>query len=239
MTHKPSCRVIFVRHGQTEWSKSGQYTSTTNLDLTPFGVKQMRATGKSLIGHDPLNMINPKNITHVFTSPRSRAILTTQALLEHIHQELTAPVLLDDDLAEWRYGEYEGMKTDEIRKSRKDRGIDAPDHRWTIWEDGCEGGEDYKDVTKRLDRFISRILEIHGKYLKESEPSDILVVAHGHILRCLVARWVHRELNKDPQLILDAGGVGVLSYQHNNIEEPAIYLAGAFTIPVHEMGEDV
>lgn len=65
MTKSPCPRLIFVRHGQTEWSKSGQYTSRTDLDLTPFGVKQMRNTGKGLIGPGNLQMIKPENLTHI------------------------------------------------------------------------------------------------------------------------------------------------------------------------------
>lgn len=241
MTAQPCPRVIFVRHGQTEWSKSGQHTSVTDIDLTPFGVQQMKATGRALIGNNPLNMIRPQNITNIFTSPRLRAKHTAELLLEDIPKDFRdkIPVVVDEDLAEWNYGKYEGLKTAEIRQSRWDRGVDPPNHKWMIWSDGCEDGENYQDVTKRLDKFIDRILKIHGKYMKDGEPSDIIVIAHGHILRCLVARWVHRELNSDPQLMLDAGGVGVLSYQHHNIEEPAIYLAGAFTVPVEEKGADV
>ena len=68
--------------------------------------------------------------------------------------------------------------------------------------------------------------EFHRQAIAKKEPCDILVVAHGHILRCLGARWVQRELNVNPQLILDAGGVGTLSYEHHNIDEPSIFYQG-------------
>ena len=112
MTKSPCPRLIFVRHGQTEWSKSGQYTSRTDLDLTPFGVKQMRNTGKGLIGPGNLQMIKPENLTHIFVSPRKRAQRTSQLLLEEVDPEIKdkIPIEIDEDVREWEYGEYEGLK---------------------------------------------------------------------------------------------------------------------------------
>ncbi|EGW32998.1 uncharacterized protein SPAPADRAFT_60322 [Spathaspora passalidarum NRRL Y-27907] len=240
---QPCPRVIFVRHGQTEWSKSGQHTSRTDIDLTDFGVKQMRNTGKHLIGDVHTNMIKPKSITHVFVSPRLRARHTAELLLESVDPKIRdqIPVVIDEDIREWEYGDYEGLKTAEIIELRKSRGLDkdlAPGDTWNIWRDGCEGGEIHTDVKARLDRFISKIQAIHAKSIEDQVASDVIVIAHGHILRCFCARWVQRELNRNPQLMLDAGGVGVLSYQHHNVNEPAIYLAGAFTVPVEEEGAD-
>lgn len=243
MTKIPTPRLIFVRHGQTEWSKSGQHTSRTDLELTPFGVKQMRSTGKSLIGTSSRNMINPHNITHIFVSPRLRARQTVELLLEDVDDSIKSkiPVEVTEDIREWEYGDYEGLKTHEIIELRRSRGLDQhlpKGETWNIWRDGCEGGEINTEVKQRLDRFIENIQDIHRRAIEDNITSDIIVVAHGHILRCLVARWVQRELNTNPQLMLDAGGVGVLSYQHHNVDEPAIYLAGAFTVPVEEEGQD-
>ncbi|EMG47142.1 SHB17 Sedoheptulose 1 [Candida maltosa Xu316] len=240
MTKAQCPRLIFVRHGQTEWSKSGQHTSRTDLDLTPFGVRQMRNTGRGLIGEGNLQMIKPGNLTHIFVSPRKRAQHTCELLLEDVDDKYkeNIPIIIDEDVREWEYGDYEGLKTAEIRKLRKDKGLDK-DHEWSIWRDGCEGGEQHYEVAERLDRFIAKIKQIQGQAIEEGKPSDIVVVAHGHILRCLVARWVQRDLNCNPQLVLDAGGVGTLSYEHHNVDEPAIYLAGAFVVPVAETGSDI
>ncbi|CAI5757973.1 unnamed protein product [Candida verbasci] len=242
MTAKTPCpRVIFIRHGQTEWSKSGQHTSRTDIPLTEFGIKQMRNTGKALIGNSPLNMIKPQNLTHIFVSPRKRAQQTCELILESLDENCKnlLKIETDQNIREWEYGDYEGLKTQEIRDSRHKRKIDPPTRTWNIWRDGCENGENYLDVTERLDEFIKKIQAIHAKSLEEDKPSDVIVIAHGHILRCLVTRWVRKELNKDPMLMIDAGGVGVLSYQHHNVDEPSIYLAGAFTVPVEEEGADV
>lgn len=238
MTKAPCPRVIFVRHGQTEWSKSGQHTSVTDLDLTPFGYVQMRSTGKSLIGLAPYQMIKPENLKLILHSPRTRAKNTVKLLLEGLDEETRAKIPLEEenDVREWEYGDYEGLVTAQINELRKKKGISET---WDIWADGCEGGEDYLQVTERVDRAIAKIQEIHRQAVKDNVACDIMVVAHGHILRCFAARWVQRPININPQFILDAGGVGVLSYQHHCIEEPAVFLAGAFSVPIEEEGADI
>lgn len=237
----PVPRVIVIRHGQTEWSKSGQHTSITDLPLTDFGVMQMRNTGKQLIGSTPFQLISPEDLKYVFISPRKRAKQTADLLLEGLDDEArqNIQVVEDDNVREWEYGDYEGKLKEEIVQLRRERGIDDPSHTWDIWSDGCENGENHQQVADRLDNAIARIRDIHRKALDEKKACDVIVVAHGHSLRCFVARWVGRPLSKNPQLMLDAGGVGVLSYQHHNIEEPAIYLAGAFVVPVEEEGKSL
>lgn len=240
MTKAPTPKVFFVRHGQTEWSKSGQYTSVTDLELTPFGVVQMRNTGKNLVGDSPLQMVKPSHLKLVLSSPRTRALQTIDLLLEGVSAEKKAqiPIKVDEDLREWEYGDYEGLLTSQILELRKLRGL-TPAEDWTIWADGCENGEDYKQVTERVDRAIARIREVHAEAFKNNEHCNVMVVAHGHILRCFAARWVGKPINENPQFMLDAGGVGVLSYQHHNINEPALFLSGAFHVPVDEQGGDL
>ncbi|GEQ69293.1 hypothetical protein JCM33374_g2964 [Metschnikowia sp. JCM 33374] len=237
---KPTPRLIFVRHGQTEWSKSGQHTSITDLELTKFGVDQMRNTGKHLIGNTPFQMIKPKNLKLIITSPRTRAKQTAGLLLEGLSDEERSaiPVSEDNDLREWEYGDYEGLLTSQILELRKSRGLDQDGVKWSIFEKGCENGENHQQVTERLDRLIGKIRAVHAQALEDDVACDVLIVGHGHILRCFAARWVGRPLNVNPDMLLDAGGVGVLSYQHHNIDEPAFYLSGAFTVPVEEEGED-
>ncbi|ODV95457.1 hypothetical protein PACTADRAFT_42517 [Pachysolen tannophilus NRRL Y-2460] len=239
MTKAPVPRVIFVRHGQTEWSKSGQYTSVTDLPLTPFGVKQMSATGEVLIGDSNVNLIKPSSIKYIFTSPRLRAKTTAQLLTAGISEQVKNEIKfsIDERIREWDYGNYEGLTTAQIKQSRASRGLNSDN--WSIWEYGCEGGEDYSKVTQRLDEFIKEIVKIQKKALENEEICDILIVAHGHILRCLAARWIGLPLNKNPQFMLDAGGVGVLSYQHRNINEQALFLPGAFVVPIEEEGGDL
>lgn len=191
----------------------------------------MKSTGVHLIGEDRL--IVPEQIEKIFLSPRTRAQQTLDLLLES-HKERTKdiPVKVTEDIREWEYGDYEGMVTKDIRALRKSRGLDQ-DHNWSIWTDGCENGEMPQDIQKRLDKLIEEIVSVHRIAVEEERHSDVLVVAHGHILRCLVLRWINRDINENPALILEAGGVGVLSYEHRNCDEPAVSLGGAFTVP-HE-----
>lgn len=71
-----------------------------------------------------------------------------------------------------------------------------------------------------------------------NEPYDVLIVAHGHILRAFAGRWVNRDIAHNPSLILEAGGVGTLSYEHSNLDEPAILLGGAFMSDIVESAID-
>ncbi|ODV82005.1 phosphoglycerate mutase-like protein [Suhomyces tanzawaensis NRRL Y-17324] len=241
MAKTPTPRVIFVRHGQTEWSKSGQYTSVTDLDLTSYGVRQMRSTGKFLIGDSQFQLIKPSNLKYVITSPRLRAKHTVELLLEGLTQDQkdAIPVIVEEDIREWTYGDYEGLLTSQIIEARAKKGLDShlPEGEvWNIWRDGCENGENHNQVKERVDAAIAKIRALHKKAFDAKEACDIIVVGHGHILRCFAARWVGKEIDVNPQFLLDAGGTGVLSYQHNSIDEPAIFLSGAFTVPVE--GED-
>lgn len=111
---------------------------------------------------------------------------------------------------------------------------------YTLTRSYCRSPE---QVTARLDRLISTIrTKYHAPHLEHSAsgspgngpPCDVLVVAHGHILRAFAARWVGRPVHDNPSLLLEAGGVGCLSYEHNKIDEPAILLGGAFVVDVAE-----
>uniref|UniRef100_A0A060T7Q2 ARAD1B21604p n=1 Tax=Blastobotrys adeninivorans TaxID=409370 RepID=A0A060T7Q2_BLAAD len=231
MTRAPTPRVIFVRHGETEWSLSGQHTSRTELPLTEDGARRVRATGQALVGPDRL--IVPTSLEKVFVSPRKRAHQTLDLLFEsHLGALEGIPVEETQDIREWEYGDYEGMLTKDIRALRKSRGLDK-DTEWSIWRDGCENGESPEEVKERVDRLIDRIVEIHRKAVEENRASDVVVIGHGHILRCLTLRWVNRPIDVNPSLILEAGGVGVLSYEHHNCDERAICLGGAFVVPPH------
>ncbi|KAF2190516.1 phosphoglycerate mutase family protein-like protein [Zopfia rhizophila CBS 207.26] len=252
----PDPRVFIIRHGETEWSLNGRHTGTTELPLTSNGEKRVRATGKALVGDDRL--IVPGNLAHIYVSPRHRAQRTLELLdlgcrnrypwhsspsAEPLNIRTNANIEVTSAIREWNYGDYEGLTSPQIRQSRKERGLNAD---WDIWRDGCEGGESPEDVTKRLDDLIQEIrTKWHeGRFGKEAGwkgkqgvPNDVLIVAHGHVLRSFAARWVGKALEDNPSLILEAGGVGTLSYEHHNINEPAILLGGAFVVEVVEKEE--
>jgi len=245
-------RVFIIRHGETEWSLNGRHTGTTELPLTANGEKRIRATGKALVGDDRL--IVPRNLAHIYVSPRRRAQRTLELLglgcadpmpwqtdrpYADCDVRTNAKVQITEDIREWDYGDYEGLTSATIRQQRKARGLRED---WDIWRDGCEGGESPEDIINRLDRLIVDIRKrFHvpaiGKSRKDAEPCDVLLVAHGHILRSFAARWIEKNISDNPSLILEAGGVGTLSYEHHSITEPAILLGGSFVVDVVENAE--
>ncbi|KAI9843016.1 MAG: hypothetical protein M1837_006647 [Sclerophora amabilis] len=219
-------RVFMVRHGETEWSLNGRHTGTTELALTPNGEQRIRATGKALVGNDRL--IAPIRLAHIYVSPRQRAQRTLELLnlgckerlpwqQQRLHSDeecrTVARVQVTEDVREWDYGDYEGLTSAQIREKRKTEG--GEDGNWDIWKDGCPGGESPEQVSERLDRLIGTIrARFHGPSMNTSQKDgaapDVLVVAHGHILRAFAMRWIGKKLEDGPALLLEAGGVGTL-----------------------------
>lgn len=149
----------------------------------------------------------------------------------------TVDVEVTEDVAEWGYGDYEGLLTHEIRELRKKRGHDQ-EKKWDIWRDGAEGegSETPEQVGERVDRVISEIATLHGSYLKDAKEGkleagrrrDVLVIAHGHILRAFVKRWLGCDLHSNLEFMLEPGGVCGLSYAHSNVEERAVLVGMSF-----------
>jgi broad specificity phosphatase PhoE len=146
-------------------------------------------------GRDVARSLRPRLEGHAFAlvlcSPLARARETAQlAGLECSG--------LRDDLLEWDYGEYEGLTTPEIREQRPD---------WYLWRDGVPGGESPEDVAARCDRAIAEVRAVEG---------DVALVAHGHILRALGARWVDAPIALGGRLHLGTGSLSVLAYEREN-----------------------
>ncbi|KAL7621202.1 Sedoheptulose 1,7-bisphosphatase [Parahypoxylon ruwenzoriense] len=220
-------RVFLVRHGETEWSLSGKHTGRTDIPLTANGERRVKATGQALVGDDRL--IVPKQLANIYVSPRKRAQRTFELLNLGITDPLpwkvhgsklpdaghicNARVEVTEDIREWDYGDYEGITTPEIREIRTKQGMTQT---WDIWRDGCVGGESPDEVTQRVDRLINEIREKwHGPVIgkaksEELPPGDVLIVAHGHILRAFAMRWIGKTLQDGPAFLLEAGGVGTL-----------------------------
>ena len=167
-----------VRHGETEWSRDGRHTSVTDLPLTERGVQQGAALRARLAD---------QHFDLVLSSPLERARRT--AVLAGFAE---ADVEIDDDLHEWRYGEYEGVSTPEIRET-------VPG--WTVWTHESPGGETGDQVAARCDRVIARCRERGGA---------TLLVAHGHLLRVLAARWVDEPYGFGRHLHLETATVSIL-----------------------------
>jgi broad specificity phosphatase PhoE len=172
--------LYLVRHGETEWSKSGQHTSVTDLPLTEKGEAQARA----LFGH-----LDPADFQLVLSSPRRRALHTAE--LAGFTGEHEPEV--DEDLVEWSYGDYEGKTSDEIQQS-------VPG--WTIWDHPTPGGETADEVSTRLDRVVDKV--------RSSGVERAIAFAHGHSLRALTVRWLELDLSLGVRFPLDTGTVSVL-----------------------------
>ena len=173
-------QVWLVRHAETEWSKSGRHTGRTNVPLTDAGRERARELAGRLDGHD---------FALVLSSPLDRARETARLA------GLGDRCEVREDLLEWDYGDYEGLKTPEIREKRPG---------WYLWRDGVPNGESADDVALRCDRVIAEVLQIDG---------DVALVAHGHILRALGARWVEEHGSFGGRLFLSTGSVSVLGFE--------------------------
>jgi broad specificity phosphatase PhoE len=149
-----------ARHGETAWSLSGQHTGRTDLTLTKHGEHNATRLGLRL---------NGMLFDRVWTSPLVRAHRTCELA------GFGAVAVVDRDLVEWNYGEYEGLRSAEILARRPD---------WELFRDGCPGGESPAEVSARADRVVERIRAVNG---------DVLLFTSGHFLRVLAARWLGIE----------------------------------------------
>jgi broad specificity phosphatase PhoE len=188
-----SQEVWLVRHGETEWSRDHRHTSTTDLPLTPEGEQVARRLAASLA----------RDFALVLTSPMRRA-RDTAALAGH------GTAVVDRDLTEWGYGDYEGVTTAEIRES-------VPG--WTVWTHPSPGGESAEQVSDRLDRVVARLRGVDG---------DCLVFGHGHALRALTARWLDLPVTDGRHFRLDTATLCVLGYER---ETPVVLRWNA---PAHD-----
>ena len=181
--------LILVRHSETEWSKAGRHTGRTDVPLTAAG--EVRAAGLA-------PALARRKIGAAFTSPASRAVRTAElAGLAGAKQ--------DPDLQEWDYGGYEGRTTAQIR---------AEHPGWYLWRDGiipgdaAHPGETVGQVGARADAVLSRVRPLLG-------AGDVALVAHGHILRVLTARWLGLEPADGRLFRLDTGTLCTLGTEHD------------------------
>ncbi|KAF2624874.1 putative phosphoglycerate mutase [Macroventuria anomochaeta] len=214
-------RVIIARHGQTDWARVGRFTGTTDIELTQKGIGQISTAAATLVGAGKL--LDPRRLTHIYVSPRTRAVETFKLLLPQYSDFVPGKVTFTEDIAEWDYGNYEGLKDMEIRNLRKMRGLDG-EREWNIWTDGCEDGESSQQVTERLDKLILQIKEIQKPYMRGEKPADVLVVAHGLILRAFAKRWINWSIDRDLPMEIQPGGIAVLSYKDNDTNKPTLNL---------------
>jgi broad specificity phosphatase PhoE len=173
-----SAKTFCIRHGETAWSLSGQHTGVTDLPLTDNG-RRLAERLKPALARERFAL--------VLVSPMQRA-RETCALAG-----LGDQAVIEPDLMEWNYGEYEGLTREQINQTRPG---------WLIFRDGAPGGETPRQVETRADRVISRVRAAGG---------DVALFAHGHILRVLGARWIGQPVSEARRLLLDTGTLSVLS----------------------------
>ena len=185
--------LILLRHGETEWSQADKHTGRTDIPLTPRGEAAAAALAP---------LLAPRAIVTAFVSPAQRAGRTAElAGLAYAKP--------DPDLWEWDYGGYEGLTTVHIREQRPG---------WYLWRDGvipgdaAHPGETVEQVGDRVDRVLARVRPLLAE-------GDVALVAHGHVLRVLTARWLQLEPAGGRLFRLDTGTISALGHEH---AEPVI-----------------
>lgn len=181
--------LILVRHGETEWSRARRHTGRTDLPLTPRGEEQARALRGALDG---------RTFARTLVSPAERARRTAELAGLRTDE-------IDPDLWEWDYGGYEGVSTRAIREERPG---------WFLWDDGVvpgdadHPGETVEQVGARADAVLGRASALLA-------AGDVALVAHGHVLRVLTARWLGLEPARGRLFALDTGTVSALGSEHD------------------------
>ena len=181
--------LLLARHGETEWSRAGRHTGGTDLPLTPAGEAQATSLAPLLGG---------RTFGLVLTSPLVRARRTAELA------GLTGAIP-EADLREWDYGGYEGITTADIHRTRPG---------WDLWTDGVPPGRDFpgespQQVGDRADRVLARLSEA-------LDEGDVMLVAHGHLLRVLTARRLGLPPSAGRLFRLETGTLSRLSLEHGS-----------------------
>ncbi len=175
----PGPALYLIRHGETEWSLSGRHTGRTDLALTAHGEDRARALRPVLAAI---------SFARVFTSPLRRATRTCALA------GLAASAETEPDLAEWDYGDYEGLRSSDIRAARPG---------WNAYRDGCPGGESVAQIAARADRLIDRLRALNG---------NVALFSHGQFGCSLAVRWIGLPVAAGQHLQLDPASIGVLAF---------------------------
>jgi probable phosphoglycerate mutase len=184
-------KIYLLRHGETEWSLNGRHTGVTDIPLTENG----RSAARCL---EPI--LAQETFALVLTSPLQRARDTCDLA------GLSKRANIEAGLIEWNYGEYEGLTTQQIRQTRPD---------WSVFRDGCPGGESPEQVGARADRLLVKIRATGG---------NVALFGHGHFSRVLAARWINLPANYGEHFLLDTATLNVLGYYR---ESPALKMWNA------------
>jgi broad specificity phosphatase PhoE len=184
-------KVYLLRHGETEWSLNGRHTGVTDIPLTENGRRIARLLQPILA---------KEKFALVLTSPLQRARETCELA------GLGTLASIDRDLMEWNYGEYEGVTTEQIRQTKPN---------WSIFRDGCPGGESPLEIGARADRIVAKVRAVDG---------NVALFSHGHFLRVLAARWINLSASYGEHFLLDTATLNILGYYR---EAPAFKIWNA------------
>lgn len=189
-------RLVLLRHGETEWSKSGQHTGRTEVELTEAGRTQAKLAGSAL---GELKLVDPL----VISSPRQRSLTTAQLAGLPVDE-------VSELLAEWDYGSYEGLTTAQIQET-------VPD--WLVFTHGCPGGETVAQVSERADAAVATALQ-------HMESRDVVFVSHGHFSRAVITRWVELPLVEGSRFAMITASIAVCGFEHGVRQLRALGLTG-------------
>jgi broad specificity phosphatase PhoE len=190
----PPLRVHLIRHGETAWSLTGQHTGRTDLPLTLHGEQMAR---------DLAPLLAKTSFSVVLTSPRLRARATCALA------GFGAAAVSEPKLAEWDYGEYEGMRTSEIQSLHPD---------WDVWRDGCPGGERPEEASNRADLFIEQLLGFAG---------NVLLFSHGQFGRVLAARWIGLPAFQGQHFTINPASISIFGFEPDHPQRRVISLWNA------------
>jgi probable phosphoglycerate mutase len=187
-------QLYLVRHGETEWSLSGRHTGRTDIPLTPQGEDEAKELGPRL------RLIQ---FSRVLTSPAQRARRTAEVA------GLGSAAQVEPDLAEWDYGQYEGLRSAEIRRERPD---------WSVFRDGGPGGETPQQISDRADRLIARLRQFTG---------NIALFSHAHFCCVMAVRWIGVPVVEGQHFALSTASLSILGYEVRHPEVPVISMWNA------------
>ena len=189
MSNAPQHRLVYIRHGETQWSRTGRHTGSTDVPLTETGEEQARALAPVIAA---LRLQSPT----VWVSPRTRAARTAELA------GLTVTGV-EPELAEWDYGDYEGLTSVEIRQDVAG---------WTVWDAAIPGGESIDAVAARADDVIAKARAAMAE-------GDVVLVAHGHIGRVLAARFLDADPRFGRHLPVLPASASIFGYDHDGVPQ--------------------
>ncbi len=190
-------QLVLVRHGETEWSRTGRHTGLTDVQLTDRGERLANSMAAAL---------RERHFALVVTSPLERARRTAELaglVAGGAGSSAETEYETDDELVEWDYGGYEGLTTPQIRER-----LGRP---WTVFADGVVPGATPGET---IGQVAARTREVLGRALARLADGDVALVGHGHCLRILAAVYLAQEPHFGAHLQLDAGSVSVLDQEH-------------------------